>query len=147
MSFWVSGVSSSPLEEIAEAVAAVPDAPAPWYQMCARPHSLSHPQPLPFVTCYGPAASHGTRLTEHGTVLALSWLCGAKAPDQPVAAARRYNSVRADIAESILTRAKAAGFGAIVLTVDSANKYGWRTEELESGYLIQHDARCALRPH
>ena len=77
----------------------------------------------------------------------LSWLCGAKAPDQPVAAARRYNRVRADLAESILTRAKAAGFGAIVLTVDSANKYGWRTEELESGYLIQHDARCALRPH
>jgi hypothetical protein len=28
-----------------------------------------------------------------------------------------------------------------VLTVDSANKYGWRTEELEGGYLIQHDAR------
>ena len=84
--------------------------------------------------------------------MVLFWHCpGFAVPkrltDQPVAAARRYNSVRADIAESILTRAKAAGFGAIVLTVDSANKYGWRTEELESGYLIQHDARCALRPH
>ena len=100
VSFWVSGVSSSPLEEIAEAVAAVPDAPAPWYQMCPRPHSLSHPLPLPFVTCYGPAASHGTRLTERGS--ALFWLCGAKRPDGLPAAARRYNSVRADIAESIL---------------------------------------------
>ena len=45
VSFWVSGVSSSPLEEIAEAVAAVPDAPAPWYQMCALAPTLS-------ATCY-----------------------------------------------------------------------------------------------
>ena len=31
--FWVSGVSSSPLEDIAAAVAAVPGAPKPWYQI------------------------------------------------------------------------------------------------------------------
>lgn len=47
-----------------------------------------------------------------------------------------YNSSVPALSMSMLTRAKAAGYGAIVVTLDTV-KYGYRTEELDAAYFPQ----------
>lgn len=47
-----------------------------------------------------------------------------------------YNSSVPALSMSMLQRAKDAGYGAIVVTLDTA-KYGYRTEELDAAYFPQ----------
>jgi lactate 2-monooxygenase len=51
-----------------------------------------------------------------------------------------YNSSVPALSLSMLRRAKQAGYGAIVVTLDTA-KYGYRTEELDAAYFPQADTR------
>eukprot|EP00123_Amoebidium_parasiticum_P017583 comp23905_c0_seq1/m.42088 comp23905_c0_seq1/g.42088 ORF comp23905_c0_seq1/g.42088 comp23905_c0_seq1/m.42088 type:complete len:538 (-) comp23905_c0_seq1:356-1969(-) len=61
-------------------------------------------------------------------------------PEAPAPWYQLYNNTVPEVSESILRRARKAGYGAIVLTVDTG-MYGYRTEELDAAYLPQADTR------
>lgn len=55
-----------------------------------------------------------------------------------------YNSSVPALSASMLERAKAAGYGAVVVTLDTV-KYGYRTEELDAAYFPQCKCAAAMR--
>ncbi len=57
-------------------------------------------------------------------------------PSAPAPWFQVYNSTVPEVTRSMISRAKDAGYAAIVLTVDT-NKYGFRTEELDAAYFPQ----------
>ena len=57
-------------------------------------------------------------------------------PSAPAPWFQLYNSFDPEISLSMLRRAKNSGYGAIVVTLDTA-KYGYRTEELDAAYFPQ----------